>query len=259
MLRNILLTVLTLFSLVILVACGATGPETTQAPAAEPAATEVAAAEPAAEPTAQPAEEPTAEPTEEPAEEPAEASEEDSTAMSDDEATYTVDTAASNVLWYGSKPIGASESGTVDIAEGQLNFLGGELVDGVMVIDMQTIATTSQTGGMAQQLLDHLSSDDFFGVATYPTATLLLKSAEPTEVENQYLVTADLTIKEITKEIEFITDVVVDGEMITANADIVVDRADFDVRYGSGSFFSNLGNDLISDEMEITVVLVATR
>jgi polyisoprenoid-binding protein YceI len=252
MLRNILLAALTLLSLVFLAACGATGPEATQAPAAEPAATLVVAAE--AEPTAEPAEEPTAEP----AEEPAEASEEETAARSG-EATYTVDTAASSILWYGSKPIGASESGTVDIAEGQLNFIGSELVDGVMVIDMQTIATTSQTGGMAQQLLDHLSSDDFFGVATYPTATLLLKSAEPTEVENQYLVTADLTIKEIIKEIEFITDVVVDGEMITANADIVVDRADFDVRYGSGSFFSNLGNDLISDEMEITVVLVATR
>jgi hypothetical protein len=40
-------------------------------------------------------------------------------------------------------------------------------------------------------------------------------------------------------------------------AEIVVDRAVFDVRYGSGSFFDNLGDDLISDEMEITVNLVA--
>jgi polyisoprenoid-binding protein YceI len=87
----------------------------------------------------------------------------------------------------------------------------------------------------------------------------LLKSATPTEIENQYLVTADLTIKATTQEIEFITDVVADDETLTANAELVINRADFDVRYGSGAFFSNLGNDLISDEMELTVVLVATR
>ena len=98
------------------------------------------AAAPAAEsgadtaPTEAPAEEAT--PTEEPAEESDEAGTEESSedaAAGGEAATYTVDTEASTVEWFGSKPIGASEAGTVQIAEGVLNFNGSDLVDGTMV------------------------------------------------------------------------------------------------------------------------------
>lgn len=221
------------------------------APAATTETVAEAPAAAAATPTTAPAEERTATPAAESAAE--------STAAEGEAATYVVDTTASKVEWYGSKPIGASESGTVNIAEGQLSFNGDQLVEGAIVIDMTSIATTSQSGGMAEQLVGHLSSDDFFGVATYPTAQLVLKSAEPTDIANQYRVKADLTIKTTTKEIEFVTDVVVAEETLTGNAKIVVNRADFDVRYNSAAFFSNLGDNLISDEMEMTVTLVAKK
>jgi polyisoprenoid-binding protein YceI len=231
-----------LFSLLILAACSAPAPAA--APDAEPVAEEAAPTEAAPEEAAA-AEE--AAPTEVAAEEGA-----------DGEATvYTVDPAASSVAWFGSKPVGPTETGTVDIAEGQLTFNGSELVDGSFVIDMTTITTDSQSGNMKEMLEGHLKSDDFFGVETYPTATLVIKSVEPTDVENQYSVVGDLTIKETTAEIEFLTDVVVGDGTLEAVAEIVVDRAVFDVRYGSGSFFDNLGDDLISDEMEITVNLAA--
>ncbi len=71
--------------------------------------------------------------------------------------------------------------------------------------------------------------------------------------------TADLTIKETTDEIQFVTDVVVGDGTLAATADIVVDRSIYDVQYGSGSFFDNLGDDLISDEMQMTVSLVANN
>ena len=44
---------------------------------------------------------------------------------------------------------------------------------------------------------------------------------------------------------------------LTANADIVFDRAAYDVRFGSGSFFDNLGDKLISDEVQMAVTIVA--
>ncbi len=253
--RKPIMFAITLFSLLILAACSTAAPAAAPAAesAAEPAA-EAAAAE-AAAPTEPAAEEAAAEeaaPTDAPAEETAV---EEAT---DGEATvYTVDPGTSSVAWFGSKPVGPTETGTVDIAEGQLTFNGSELVDGSFVIDMTTITTDSQNGNMKEMLEGHLKSDDFFGVETYPTATLVIKSAEPTDVENQYRVVGDLTVKETTAEIEFLTDVVVGDGTLEAVAEIVVDRAVFDVRYGSGSFFDNLGDDLISDEMEITVNLVA--
>ena len=228
--RKIILAVAVLFIVVLSAACNAAAPQAAQeAPAADAAPTEAPAEEAVAE----------------------------SADVADGAATYTVDDAASVVEWYGSKPIGASESGTVAVVEGALSFEGSELVDGQVVIDMTSIETTSQSGDMANMLVGHLSSDDFFGVETYPTANLVIKSAQPTGEEGQYAVVADLTIKETTEEIEFVADVVVGEGTIEATADIVVDRSIYDVRYNSGTFFSDLGDDLISDEMELTVKLVA--
>ena len=38
-------------------------------------------------------------------------------------------------------------------------------------------------------------------------------------------------------------------------AKLVFDRSKYDVRYGSGSFFENLGNRLILDDIELEVTL----
>jgi polyisoprenoid-binding protein YceI len=241
-LQKLIVPVLLITSL-LLAACGGTEPAASEAPVAEATATAVEVAATAATTdttTADPASIETA-------------------GTEGEAASYVVDVATSRVTWYGSKPIGASETGTVNITEGQMNFAGEQLVDGMIVIDMTSIATTSQSGGMADQLVGHLSSDDFFGVATYPTAQLVLKSVEATETANQYLVKADLTIKETTKEIEFVTDVAVADDTLNGSAEIIVNRADFDVRYNSAAFFSGLGDDLISDEMTITVALVAQK
>ena len=246
--RKIILTVFALFTLAIFAACTTAAPPATQESEAEAAPTEAPAEEAAA----------TEEPAEEASEEAGEEAAEESASEDGEAATYTVDTDASTLEWYGEKPVGPSESGTVQIAEGALRFNGSELVDGSFTIDMTTIAPTSQSGNMLEMLTGHLMSDEFFGVETYPAATLVIKSAEPTDVEGQYMVTADLTIKETTDEIEFVTDVVVGDGTLEAAADIMVDRSIYDVQYGSGSFFSDLGDDLISDEMEMTVNLVAS-
>jgi len=170
----------------------------------------------------------------------------------DEEAVYTIDAAASTVDWFGAKAVGSSHTGTVDIADGEMTVASDQLVAGSFTIDMTTIHTDDSA-----RLLGHLKSDDFFGIETYPTASLVLKSAEPTDTEGQYEVVADLTIKENTNEITFMADVAVEDGSITANADIVFDRSLFDVRFGSGSFFDDLGDDLINDEVEMTVAIVA--
>lgn len=233
-LSKILIALVLLFALV---ACGGTETPTPQADPTEVIAPTEAVTAPTEAPTAEAA------PTEEAATEGGEA------------ATYTVDTEASTLEWYGERPLGSTENGIVQIAEGQLTLMGTELVDGSIVIDMTTIEPTSKTGDMLGMLTGHLKSDDFFAVETYPTATLVIKSAEPTDVENQYRVTADLTIKATTDEIQFLTDVVVGDGTLAATAEIIVDRSIYDVQFGSGSFFDNLGDDLISDEMRMTVSL----
>ena len=157
MYRKSILSVIVLFMLVIFAACSTAAPQAAQESEAADAPTEAPVEE--AQPTEAPVEEESGETTGESASE------------GDAEASYTVDTEASTLEWYGDKPIGASESGTVQITEGELSFNGSELVDGSFTIDMTTITPTSQSGNMLTMLTDHLLSDDFFGVETYPTAT----------------------------------------------------------------------------------------
>ncbi|MBP8941205.1 MAG: YceI family protein, partial [Saprospiraceae bacterium] len=68
-----------------------------------------------------------------------------------------------------------------------------------------------------------------------------------------YTVTADMTIKGITKEVVF--KALVNQSGGTATADIKLDRTDFDIRYGSGKFFPNIGDKMIHDEFNLKVNL----
>jgi hypothetical protein len=48
------------------------------------------------------------------------------------------------------------------------------------------------------------------------------------------------------------------GNKAEAKAKVTIDRAKYDVRYGSKSFFDNLGDKAIYDEFTLDLDLVAT-
>ena len=161
-----------------------------------------------------------------------------------------VKTEESTVTWKAYKVTG-SHAGIVNLKEGTLIFDEGKLTGGEFVVDMTSLITTDDLGDMKAKLEGHLKSDDFFGIATHPTASLIFNKVEASG-KNSYEVTGDLTIKGITKAITF--DVSVYGSKATAT--LKVDRAEYDVRYGSGSFFDNLGDKTIYDEFDLVVDLV---
>ena len=161
----------------------------------------------------------------------------------------SVDVEKSKVVWKGYKVTG-SHAGTIALKEGALEFDNGALVGGNFTVDMTTIVCTDKEGGLPR-LEGHLKSDDFFGVENHPTATLVFTSVT-SKGKNSYTVTADLTIKGKTNPVTF--DFSVYGNQ--ANASLKVDRSLYDVRYGSGSFFDNLGDKTIYDEFDLVVDLV---
>ena len=89
-----------------------------------------------------------------------------------------------------------------------------------------------------------MKSDDFFGVEAYPTATLAITGVNPQQGD-QYTNVGDLTIKGITHPVEFPATVGLQNDQLTAEATITVDRSEYNVRYGSSSFFDNLGDNVI--------------
>lgn len=170
-------------------------------------------------------------------------------------ATYSIDTEKSSVAWKGYKVAGSHE-GTINVKSGNLEFTDGLLVGGVFEIDMASMACTDLPEGVGAKLIGHLQSEDFFGTKGHPTANFKITSVLPQGV-NRYKILGDLTIKETTKAIKFIATTEEKDGTITANAAIQIDRSDFNVKYGSGTFFGNLGDKTIYDEFDLTVNLVA--
>ena len=118
------------------------------------------------------------------------------------------------------------------------------------MVDMSSIICTDLEGEYKQKLEGHLKSDDFFSVASHETSKLVFTDVKSTG-KNSYEVTGDLTIKGITKPVTF--DVSVYGSKATAT--LKIDRAEYNVRYGSGSFFDDLGDKTIYDEFDLVVDL----
>lgn len=163
--------------------------------------------------------------------------------------TKKVNADASTLQWKAYKVTG-SHMGEVPMKNGELKFDGDQLVGGSFTVDMTSLVVQDLEGDSRAKLEGHLKSDDFFGVSKHPEATLNFTDVKATG-KNSYQVTADLTIKGITKPVTF--DMSVYGSKATAN--VKIDRAAYDVRYGSGSFFDNLGDKTIYDEFDLVVDL----
>jgi polyisoprenoid-binding protein YceI len=170
--------------------------------------------------------------------------------------TVAVDIEKSEIIWKGKKVTG-SHHGTIKLMEGSLLMENDMLKGGTFLIDMTTIANVDMAGSNGQTKLEgHLKSADFFNVAEHPVATLEITNVVHRGTEGSYKVAGDLTIKGITKPVKFNAQLSQENGMKVAAADIVVDRSEYDVRYGSGSFFDNLGDKTIYDEFELNVKLV---
>ena len=172
---------------------------------------------------------------------------------------YKVNTTDSYVEWKGYKVTG-EHAGVVNLKSGELMFDdNGNLTGGSFIMDMTTIKVTDLQGEYAGKLEGHLKSADFFGVEKHPTAKLVITNVSPKGTPGDYKITGNLTIKESTKEVRFYAHLDEVGSKINATADLKIDRTDFDVRYGSGSFFDGLGDKTIYDDFDLTVRLVAGK
>ncbi len=117
---------------------------------------------------------------------------------------------------------------------------------------MNSLASTDLTGDKKAKLEGHLKSDDFFGVKTFPTSTFEIISLAPLSGvkagEPNFNVTGKLTIKGKTNDISFPATIKFDGPNMTATGTVKVDRSKYDVRYGSKTFYADIGDKAIADE-----------
>ena len=171
---------------------------------------------------------------------------------------FKIVAAQSNIDWTGRKVTG-SHNGTIAIKDGTLVLNDDKLTAGEFVVDTTSIkildisdpATNAQFAG-------HLASDDFFASEKYPEAQFVITSAEPNE-NSAYQINGDLTIKGITHPIQLGAKLNADDDTLTASGKIIVDRTKYDMKFRSGNFFQNLGDNLIYNDFELKVNIAAKQ
>lgn len=163
-----------------------------------------------------------------------------------------VDIAASVLSWKGTKP-GGAHNGVVSLKSGGLLVEpNGDLKGGEFVVDLATITNLDMKGsGGAAKLEGHLKAADFFDIAAYPTAKFVITNVE--KKEGKLHVTGNLQIKDVTKSITIPAMISSEGGVTTFKSEVFnINRADFNVKYGSKSFFANLKDKFIDDMMELS-------
>ena len=166
----------------------------------------------------------------------------------------------SKVEWVGSKVIGSKHNGTIAIKEGHVKFNKGMPMSGKIVVDMTSIKNTDLTDPKWNaKLVGHLKSDDFFSVEKHKHAELKVSKIQKVN-NSKWRLDGTLTIKGVSKDINLIADATLKGNKVTAvTAAFDFDRTDFNIRYGSGKFFENLGDKMISDKVNVKVLLVLSK
>jgi len=163
---------------------------------------------------------------------------------------YKVDIDNSTVKWTGKKVLG-EHHGNILLLNGEITLEQENITQGNFTIDMTSITCLDlKNKEWNDKLIGHLKSSDFFDVENHKTATFVITKAKPF-INNTAIIKGNITIKGITKILEF--EVKKEGDKYAAL--ININRTDFDIRYGSGSFFDNLGDKAIDDMFTLEVVI----
>lgn len=166
--------------------------------------------------------------------------------------TFKVDTQLSSIDWIGRKVTG-QHTGKIKISSGELLVSGKAVKGGSFIMDMTSISSDSE------KLTGHLKTEDFFSVEKNPTSKFQITKVTAAGAD-RINVTGNLSIKGITEAITFPATVKKEGNSIVAVAkNVMVNRAKYDIRYGSKSFFNDIGNKAIDDDFELSINLVAKR
>jgi polyisoprenoid-binding protein YceI len=174
----------------------------------------------------------------------------------------TIKPEASSIEWHAEKITG-SHSGTVALKNGILTIENNDkLIGGFFVVDMNKIVVTDIEGKGKAKLEGHLNSADFFNVAEHPEASFKITSVKPMDNEDVTFnteITGQLTIKGITHPITFPAKVEMQKGKISAYGEMTIDRTKYNIKYGSSSFFDDLGDRAIDNEFTLKISLGGLR
>ena len=165
---------------------------------------------------------------------------------------YNADTEISVLNWKGFKPTG-DHYGIVKIKKGFFTIKDSQVTGGEFEIDMNSIIDLDMEADSEYntKLVNHLKSEDFFSVEKFPIATFKMSKTE--KKGDKTLVTGDLNIKGITHAVSFLALIKIENENLHVKSEpFKIDRSKWNVKYKSKSFFGDLGDKFIYDDIELS-------
>ena len=176
---------------------------------------------------------------------------------------YKLQPQLSTLGWLGKK-VGGQHNGTIQFKDGDVLVKGNQIVGGTFVVDMASMKNTDLTdAGYNAKLMGHLTSDDFFSVAKFPTATFKITSIAPIKGAaanaDNATITGALTIKGITSPISFPAKIGVNKDgLAAATGTATIDRTKYDVKYGS-TLFGAAADKAIDNDFAMSFNVIAKK
>ena len=197
--------------------------------------------------------------------------------VSDDKGaeTWKLNVSDSKVEWVGTK-VSGYHTGNVPLKSGDINVKNGEVTGGKFIMDLANMQVEGPKGSDTssnKKLLGHLKSADFFDVEKNPEGIFELTDVKPysgsaikdtvdprQEEINKYkvtdpthLVSGNLTLKGVTKNIEFPARITVSGNAAEAIAKFNINRKDW------GIVYAGKPDDLIRDAIHLGISIKAAK
>lgn len=181
--------------------------------------------------------------------------------------TFTIDPGESTINWKGSKPMG-EHIGTIDIKSGEIVFQDGKPTSGNVVIDMTSITVKDKDLDEEKKTLleNHLKGTaegkeaDFFNTTKFPTATFEITGSG--ENSGKTILEGNLTMKGKAHAVAFPVKISWSSDKSSVKLigdTFTIDRTKWGVNYGSKSIFDNLGDNWVSDEIELDFAVKASK
>ena len=188
---------------------------------------------------------------------------------------WKLNVADSKIDWVGTK-VSGYHVGTVPLKSGEIYLKNDQVTGGKFILDianMEVVGPKGSDTAANRKLLGHLKSADFFDVEKNPEGTFELTDVQPykgdaikdttdprQEEISKYKVTdpthtvsGNLTLKGVTKNIEFPARITVSGNAAEAIAKFNIDRKDW------GIVYPGKPDDLIRDAIHLGIAIKAAK
>jgi len=167
------------------------------------------------------------------------------TAPASADKVFAINPTDSKIEFIGSKVTGSHKGGFTKftgefrVADGKLAGAGNKIV-----IDMNS------TWADNPKLTGHLKTPDFFNTSQFPNAEFVSTAVQ--KATTNYMVSGNLTLHGVTKQISFPADIHVSDQAVEIKSQFVLNRFDFDIKYAGKA------DDLVRKEVVIRLNVKAT-